>query len=210
MSFPTLSAVARGLGVQVSDIPLIETAQQLRDLSTRWKALNAALDPGRTGERTASRVPGPKLPLRVDVLDTILSIRLDVIGWQAHLRDLGKENIDYAGIDQAMLWLADQVERWPKDNRTWLVEEICSKVAQYNTQVRILLGIDQRPLTARLRCPYCNRNLIIKPEQGYIFCRNHDCRCAAVDCDCTKGKGHGWPESDWPRLGLILDTQGAD
>jgi hypothetical protein len=193
----------------VSEIPLIETAQQLRDLSARWKALNASLDPGRTGERTHNHIPGPKLPLRVDVLDTILQIRLDALRWVANLRSIRAKGQLSPNTESSLIWLADQLASWPQDNRTDLIEEICDQTAKHSTQVKILLGIEQRPVTARLRCPYCGRNLTIKPDQGFILCRNHDCRCAAEDCACVRGKGHGWPESDWPRLGLILDTQNA-
>jgi hypothetical protein len=70
----------------VSDKPLIEIAQQLRDLATWLKDLSAELEPGRTGERTTRSMPGPRLPLRVDVLDAILDIRTDTLLWEAELR----------------------------------------------------------------------------------------------------------------------------
>ena len=201
----------RVLGVQVSEKPLIETAQELRDVATWYKDLSAELTPGRTGERSSRSVPGPRLPLRVDVLDAIVSIRTDTLMWEAELRlerDQGATpNND---TERSLFWVADTIESWPTANRTRLIEEISHSMSKRHTQIKILLGLEQRPLTARLRCPHCEKNLVIKLDQGLLLCRNHNCRCAVEDCDCTRGKGHAWNEKEWPRLGLMLDTPRAD
>ena len=195
----------------MSEKPLIETAQELRDLATWYKDLGAELEPGRVGERTSRSVPGPRLPVRVDVLDAILDIRTDTLVWEAELRlELNQGAVTNNDIERSLYWVADAVEKWPTDNRTKLIEEINHSTSKRHNQVKILLGLEQRPLTARLRCPHCAKGLVIKLDQGLLLCRNHNCRCAAEDCDCTRGKGHSWTEADWPRLGLLLDTPRTD
>lgn len=195
----------------MSEKPLIETAQELRDLATWYKALGRELTPGRTGERTSRSVPGPRLPVRVDVLDAVLDIRNDTLAWEAEIRQIrGKGVTPDSDTERSLFWVADAVEDWPTTNRTKLIEEISYSTAKRHTQVKILLGLEQRPLTARLRCPHCTKNLVIKLDQGLLLCRNHNCRCAVDDCDCRKGRGHAWSEKDWPRLGLMLDTPIAD
>ncbi len=195
----------------MSDKPLIETANELRDIAGYYKELGSELEPGRTGERSIRSVPGPRLPLRVDVLDAILDIRTDTLLWEAELRfckDLGETpNND---TERSLFWVADTVDKWPTDNRTKLIEEISHSTAKRHSQVRVLLGLEQKPLTARLRCPYCDKSLVIKLDQGLLLCRHRDCRCAVEECECTRGKGHSWTEKDWPRLGLMLDTPKAD
>ena len=86
MNSPKLSVAPRDLGARVSD--LIETCQELRDLAQWFDKLSHELSPGRTGERTARSVPGPRLPLRVDVLDTIIAIQSDTIVWEVFIRGL--------------------------------------------------------------------------------------------------------------------------
>jgi hypothetical protein len=204
---PKPTVAPRVLGVQVSDKPLIETAQQLRDLAAWYKDLSAELEPGRTGERTSRSMPGPRLPLRVDVLDAILDIRTDTLLWEAELRfELNQPTIPNTQAERSLFWVADTIEKWPTDNRTKLIEEIGYSTGKRHYQVKILLGLEQRPLSARLRCPYCTKSLVIKLDQGLLLCRNHGCRCAADDCACVNGKGHSWSETEWPRLGLMLDT----
>jgi hypothetical protein len=204
---PKPTVALRVLGVQVSDKPFIETAQQLRDLATWYKELSAELEPGRTGERTTRSMPGPRLPLRVDVLDTILDIRTDTLLWEAELRfELNQPAVPNTQAERSLYWVADTIEKWPTDNRTKLIEEIGYSTGKRHYQVKILLGLEQRPLSARLRCPYCTKSLVLKLDQGLLLCRNHDCRCAAEDCACVNGKGHSWNETEWPRLGLMLDT----
>lgn len=191
----------------MSDKPFIETAQQLRDLATWYKELSAELEPGRTGERTTRSMPGPRLPLRVDVLDAILDIRTDTLLWEAELRfELNQPAVPNTQAERSLYWVADTIEKWPTDNRTKLIEEIGYSTGKRHYQVRILLGLEQRPLSARLRCPYCTKSLVLKLDQGLLLCRNHGCRCAAEDCACVNGKGHSWNETEWPRLGLMLDT----
>ena len=191
----------------MSDKPFIETAQQLRDLATWYKELSAELEPGRTGERTTRSMPGPRLPLRVDVLDAILDIRTDTLLWEAELRfELNQPAVPNTQAERSLYWVADTIEKWPTDNRTKLIEEIGYSTGKRHYQVKILLGLEQRPLSARLRCPYCTKSLVIKLDQGLLLCRNHGCRCAADDCACVNGKGHSWSETEWPRLGLMLDT----
>ena len=204
---PKPTVAPRVLGVQVSDKPLIETAQQLRDLAAWYKDLSAELEPGRTGERTSRSMPGPRLPLRVDVLDAILDIRTDTLLWEAELRfELNQPAVPNTQAERSLYWVADTIEKWPTDNRTKLIEEIGYSTGKRHYQVRILLGLEQRPLSARLRCPYCTKSLVLKLDQGLLLCRNHGCRCAADDCACVNGKGHSWSETEWPRLGLMLDT----
>jgi hypothetical protein len=204
---PKPTVAPRVLGVQVSDKPFIETAQQLRDLATWYKELSAELEPGRTGERTTRSMPGPRLPLRVDVLDAILDIRTDTLLWEAELRfELNQPAVPNTQAERSLYWVADTIEKWPTDNRTKLIEEIGYSTGRRHYQVKILLGLEQRPLSARLRCPYCTKSLVLKLDQGLLLCRNHDCRCAAEDCACVNGKGHSWNETEWPRLGLMLDT----
>jgi hypothetical protein len=204
---PKPTVAPRVLGVQVSDKPLIETAQQLRDLAAWYKDLSAELEPGRTGERTSRSMPGPRLPLRVDVLDAILDIRTDTLLWEAELRfELNQPAVPNTQAERSLFWVADMIEKWPTDNRTKLIEEIGYSTGKRHYQVKILLGLEQRPLSARLRCPYCTKSLVLKLDQGLLLCRNHGCRCAADDCACVNGKGHSWSETEWPRLGLMLDT----
>ena len=204
---PKPTVAPRVLGVQVSDKPLIETAQQLRDLATWYKELSAELEPGRTGERTTRSMPGPRLPLRVDVLDAILDIRTDTLLWEAELRfELNQPAVPNTQAERSLYWVADTIEKWPTDNRTKLIEEIGYSTGKRHYQVKILLGLEQRPLSARLRCPYCTKSLVLKLDQGLLLCRNRGCRCAAEDCACVNGKGHSWNETEWPRLGLMLDT----
>lgn len=191
----------------MSDKPFIETAQQLRDLATWYKELSAELEPGRTGERTTRSMPGPRLPLRVDVLDAILDIRTDTLLWEAELRfELNQPAVPNTQAERSLYWVADTIEKWPTDNRTKLIEEIGHSTGKRHYQVKILLGLEQRPLSARLRCPYCTKSLVLKLDQGLLLCRNHGCKCAAEDCACVNGKGHSWNETEWPRLGLMLDT----
>ena len=191
----------------MSDKPLIEIAQELRDLATWYKDLSAELEPGRTGERTSRSMPGPRLPLRVDVLDAILDIRTDTLLWEAELRfELNQPAVPNTQAERSLYWVADTIEKWPTDNRTKLIEEIGYSTGKRHYQVKILLGLEQRPLSARLRCPYCTKSLVLKLDQGLLLCRNHGCRCAAEDCACVNGKGHSWNETEWPRLGLMLDT----
>ena len=191
----------------MSDKPLIETAQELRDLATWYDQLEVELEPGRTGERTSRSVPGPRLPVRVDVLDAILGIRSDTLAWEIELRfERNQGLVPNSDPVRSLFWVSDAVESWPSSNRTKLIEEISYSTAKRHTQVRILLGLEQRPLTARLRCPHCAKSLVIKLDQGLLLCRNHSCRCAVEDCNCTKGRGHAWTETEWPRLGLMLDT----
>ena len=191
----------------MSDKPLIEIAQQLRDLAAWYKDLSAELEPGRTGERTTRSMPGPRLPLRVDVLDAILDIRTDTLLWEAELRfELNQPAVPNTQAERSLFWVADTIEKWPTDNRTRLIEEIGYSTGKRHYQVKILLGLEQRPLSARLRCPYCTKSLVLKLDQGLLLCRNHGCRCAADDCACVNGKGHSWSETEWPRLGLMLDT----
>ena len=191
----------------MSDKPLIEIAQELRDLATWYKDLSAELEPGRTGERTSRSMPGPRLPLRVDVLDAILDIRTDTLLWEAELRfELNQPAVPNTQAERSLFWVADTIEKWPTDNRTKLIEEIGYSTGKRHYQVKILLGLEQRPLSARLRCPYCTKSLVLKLDQGLLLCRNHGCRCAAEDCACVNGKGHSWNETEWPRLGLMLDT----
>ena len=195
------------LGVQVSDKPLIETAQELRDLATWYDQLGVELEPGRTGERTSRSVPGPRLPVRVDVLDAILGIRSAILAWEIELRlEKGQGAVPNSDPVRSLFWVADTIESWPTSNRTKLIEEISLSIAKRHTQVKILLGLEQRPLTARLRCPHCAKSLVIKLDQGLLLCRNHNCRCAVEDCNCTKGRGHAWTQKEWPLLGLMLDT----
>ena len=195
----------------MSEKPLIEIAQELRSLATWYKDLGVELTPGRTGERSTRSVPGPRLPVRVDVLDAILGIRTDTLAWEVELRlVLNQGAVTNSDVERSLYWVADAVEKWPTDNRTKLIEEIGHSTTKRHSQVRILLGLEQRPLTARLRCPYCEKSLVIKLDQGLLLCRNHGCRCAAEDCACVNGKGHAWNETEWPRLGLMLDTPKAD
>ena len=195
----------------MSEKPLIETAQELRDIATWYKDLSAELTPGRTGERTSRSVPGPRLPVRVDVLDAIVDIRSDTLSWEAELRlERDQGAIPNNDTTRSLFWVAETVEKWPSSNRTQLIEEISYSAGKRHTQIKILLGLEQRPLTARLRCPHCEKNLVIKLDQGLLLCRNHGCRCAVEDCDCTRGRGHAWTEKDWPRLGLMLDTPVSD
>lgn len=187
--------------------PLIETAQELRDLATWYKDLSAELEPGRTGERTTRSMPGPRLPLRVDVLDAILDIRTDTLLWEAELRfETDRTAVPNANAERSLFWVADTIEKWPHDREIPLIEEIGFSTGRRHTQVKILLGLEQRPLSARLRCPYCTKSLVIKLDQGLLLCRNRDCRCAVEECKCAMQKGHSWDEKEWPRLGLMLDT----
>jgi hypothetical protein len=141
------------------------------------------------------------------VLDAILDIRTDTLLWEAELRfELNQPAVPNTQAERSLYWVADTIEKWPTDNRTKLIEEIGYSTGKRHYQVKILLGLEQRPLSARLRCPYCTKSLVIKLDQGLLLCRNHGCRCAADDCACVNGKGHSWSETEWPRLGLMLDT----
>ena len=205
MHSPRLSVAPRDSGVQVSD--LIETCQELRDIAQWYHKLNHELQPGRSGERTTRSVPGPRLPLRVDVLDTMVAIQSDTIGWEVFLRvETNQPGIPNGDTVRSLFWVADALEKWPADSRPKWLESLVDTVSGRHTQVKILLGLEQRPLTARLKCPYCEQRLVIKLDQGLLLCRNRACRCAAEDCPCANGKGHLWKETDWPRLGLMLDT----
>lgn len=189
---------------------LIITSQQLRDLAQWYDKLRGELVPGRSGERTSRSMPGPRLPLRVDVLDTSVAIHGDTIAWEISLRaETNQQSIPDGSTVRSLFWVADALERWPDDNRPKWLTSLVETVSSRHTQVKILLGMEQRPLTARLKCPYCDRRLVIKLDQGLLLCRNRGCRCAAVDCACQRGKGHTWKEVDWPRLGLMLDTPGV-
>ncbi|CAB4177862.1 hypothetical protein UFOVP1462_4 [uncultured Caudovirales phage] len=189
------------------DKPLIEIAQELRDIAKWLKDLSTELTPGRTGERSSRSVAGPRLPVRVDVLDAILGVRNDTLAWEIELRlKRNQEAAPNSDVERSIYWVADTIEKWPTDNRTALIEEIGYSTATRHTQIKILLGLEQRPLTARLRCPHCDKNLVIKLDRGLLLCRNHHCRCVVDECECAKGRGHAWGESDWPRLGLMLDT----
>ncbi len=191
----------------MSDKPFIWTAQELRDIANWYRQLGVELEPGRSGERTTRSVPGPRLPVRVDVLDAVLGIRNDTLAWEAELRlEKGLGAAPNSDTVRSLLWVANLIEGWSESNRTKLISEIGYLATKRHTQVKILLGLEQRPLTARLRCPYCAKSLVIKLDQGLLLCRNRHCRCAAEDCDCTKEKGHSWTEKEWPRLGLMLDT----
>jgi hypothetical protein len=195
----------------VSEKPLIEIAQELRSLAVWYKDLGVELTPGRTGERSTRSVPGPRLPVRVDVLDAILGIRTDTLAWEVELRlVLNQGAVTNSDVERSLYWVADAVEKWPTDNRTKLIEEIGYSTSKRHSQVKILLGLEQRPLTARLRCPHCAKSLVIKLDQGLLLCRTHNCRCAVEDCECTKERGHSWRETEWPRLGLMLDTPTAE
>lgn len=186
---------------------LIFTSQQLRDLAQWYDKLADELVPGRTGERTSRSVPGPRLPLRVDVLDTSVAIHSDTIVWEIFIRGAtNQETIPDGNTVRSLFWVADALEKWPDDNRPKWLLSLVETVSSRHTQVKILLGMEQRPLTARLKCPYCVQRLVIKLDQGLLLCRNRACRCAATDCSCNHGKGHAWKETDWPRLGLMLDT----
>lgn len=186
---------------------LIETCQKLRDLAQWYNKLRFELQPGRTGERTTRSVPGPRLPLRVDVLDTLIEIQSDTIVWEVLLRTKADaETIPNGDASRSLFWVADALEKWPDGNRPAWLESLIETASGRHTQVKILLGLEQRPLTARLKCPYCAHSLVIKLDQGLLLCRNRGCRCAAEDCPCANGKGHTWKEVDWPRLGLMLDT----
>lgn len=205
MSFPKLSVAPRDLGALVSR--LIETCQELRDIAQWYGKLSTELQPGRSGERTTRTVPGPRLPLRVDVLDTIMAIQGDTIAWEVFLRvETNQPSIPNGDAVRSLFWVADALEKWPDDNLPKWLESLVETVAGRHTQVKILLGLEQRPLTARLKCPYCSHSLVIKLDQGLLLCRNRACRCAAEDCVCANGKGHTWKETEWPRLGLMLDT----
>jgi hypothetical protein len=141
------------------------------------------------------------------VLDAILDIRSGTLMWEAELRFvLNQSATPNSNAERSLFWVADAIEKWPTDNRTPLIEEISYTVAKRHYQVRILLGLEQRPLAARLKCPYCAKSLVIKLDQGLLLCRNRACRCAAEECACFGGKGHSWAETEWPRLGLMLDT----
>lgn len=190
---------------------LIETVQKLRDLATWYDKLSVELVPGRTGGRTIRTVPGPRLPLRLDVLDTLIQMQSDTLTWEAFLRtETNQPGIPNGNATRSLYWVAEALEKWPQDNRPKWIVALVETVAGRHTQVKILLGLEQRPLTARLRCPYCEKSLVIKLDQGLLLCRNHACRCAAEDCECQNGKGHQWRETDWPRLGLMLDTPSGD
>jgi hypothetical protein len=203
MNFPKLSAVPRGLEVRVSD--LIITSQELRDLAQWYDKLEFELTPGRTGERTSRSVPGPRLPLRVDVLDALIEIQGDTISWETFLRAETRQPVIPNGdAVRSLNWVADALERWPANNRPKWLDSLVVTAGRRHTQVKILLGLEQRPLTVRLRCPYCNHSLVIKLDQGLLLCRSHHCRCATEDCACRTGRGHSWKESEWRHLGLML------
>jgi len=194
----------------VSDKPLIETARELRDLATWYNDLSSELEPGRTGERTTRSVPGPRLPVRVDVLDAIVDIRNGTLMWETKLRSVSNQTATpNASAERSLFWVAEAIEKWPTDNRTPLIEEISYTVARHHYQVRVILGLEQKPLNARLKCPHCAKSLIVKLDRGLLICRNRSCRCAVVECVCFNGKGHSWAETEWPRLGLMLDTPGS-
>lgn len=186
---------------------LIITSQQLRDIAQWYHKLAGEMTPGRTGERTARSVPGPRLPLRVDVLDASVAIHSDTIVWEIFLRaETNQPTIPNGDTVRSLFWVADALEKWPDDKRPRWLTSLVETVSSRHTQIKILLGLEQRPLTARLKCPYCEQRLVIKLDQGLLLCRNRTCRCAAEDCACANGKGHLWKETDWPRLGLMLDT----
>ena len=193
------------LGVPVSD--LVITSQELRDIAQWYDKLGLELTPGRTGERTTRSVPGPRLPLRVDVLDAIIEIQSDTIAWETFLRvETSQPGIPNGDAVRSLNWVADALEKWPDDNRPKWLQSLVITTSRRHTQVKILLGLEQRPLTARLRCPYCTHSLVIKLDQGLLLCRNHRCRCATEDCSCHHGRGHSWKETEWRHLGLMLDT----
>ncbi len=152
---------------------LIETCQELRDIAQWYHKLNHELQPGRSGERTTRSVPGPRLPLRVDVLDTMVAIQSDTISWEVFLRvETNQPGIPNGDPVRSLFWVADALEKWPADKRPKWLELLVDTVSGRHTQVKILLGLEQRPLTARLKCPYCEQRLVIKLDQGLLLCRN--------------------------------------
>jgi len=187
--------------------PLAEIAVKTLDLVEWYSRPGAAMLPGRSGPSGARTFPGPRMPLRVGVLDTKVKLGRDTLRWEDALRAADQdEPTPNRNPARSLAWCAERLSKWPESNRPEWFEEIVTEIKGHHSHIEVVIGNRPEPLRTGLRCPFCASQLIIKLDQGLILCRDHGCRCAAEDCPCFRGKGHSWDKAEWPRLGLLLDT----
>lgn len=187
--------------------PIAEISVLILDLSEWYHRLSASLVPIRTVGNGGRSVPGPRMPLRVDVLDTKIALAHDTLRWEDALREADQdETKPNMSPTRSLAWCAVRLRTWPESNRPAWFEEIVSDIKAHHSHIEVVIGNRPEPLRTGLRCPFCSGQLIIKLDQGLIVCRNRGCRCAAEDCACFKGRGHSWEKAEWQHLGLMIDT----
>lgn len=178
----------------------------LCDLHDWYPNLNQELIPS-AGSRdgvTSQNPPGPKLPLRVDVLDLMIGLQNDALRWETNARVALVFNMaPDRNVQRAINWLNDALESLEPE----LVEKFEREISNYHHQISVLIGKkDKPPQIGKIECPYCSKNLVIMLNQGVITCRNRECRCSAQDCRCQNGKGHSWSQTEWLHLGRMISV----
>lgn len=184
--------------------PLIELAVMVRDLSEYHLKLRNALRPLTTAERSGKSHPGPRLPVRVDALDALVTLERSAVAWFLELRD-ETDGYGPSTTRELLEWLDRRLTHWPTSKRPDWFEAIMHQIEVSHAHAQTVLDIVPKPLSTRLACPHCGKGITIWPGQGVISCRNRHCRCASEDCGCQRGHGHRWPEREWRMLGLLME-----
>ncbi|CAB4215028.1 hypothetical protein UFOVP1616_37 [uncultured Caudovirales phage] len=182
-----------------------EVSVKVKDLAEYHARLRKALMPDRSGGRSGHSAPGPRLPVRVDVLDVLLSLEQLTLVWFVSVVGT-KPTARTPDVQSMLLAIEDELRVWPVDERPEWFASMLHQIATHHDRIQMVLDVTQKPMVVRLPCPFCRRYLTVHRDRGVISCHNFNCRCGVEDCGCVHGRGHKWKEAEWPMLGLLIGT----
>lgn len=195
--------------VAVANRDVTMVGVMLTDLKVWYPSLNRELHPSSgVGRAGISTPPGPRLPLRVDVLDLIIGLQNDSLEWERKSRQaLGFNSAGDRNVVRSLGWTITALHEIARADYD-LVEKVENEAAHYHTQIRILTGLVEKPMNlTQMVCPHCTGRLQVHLSAMTIKCVNRKCKCAVETCPCQKGRGHSWAKEEWKLLGLMISTQ---
>jgi hypothetical protein len=147
-----------------------------------------------------------KAPLRLDVLDAEVEIRVGVY----ELEDAACERLDLTPLDCAttegriarLIGLLRRI-----DDHEDLAEHVASEATRLRRLASRAIGDSEPVHRINGRCPICSAvSLRAFPEREVIVCVNPGCRCSDEDCPCwwEPSRRHRWLLAQWSTLAVAI------
>lgn len=163
--------------VSERDARAIEKAEvHLGDLADRWVRLQSMVAAGGTGESVGRSMPGPRVPVRADVID----LQGEIAAWAARMASLAAGALRAGGSNICstvgrLVYIQSNISSiWVEDPATG--REIADGAGRLRWKCRFAAGEVARAFPIDVECPECGcMALWAHPGLGLVRCGMQEC-----------------------------------